>query len=317
MIIVQNSFIMFLQLTEDLHFSKAADRCHVTQQALSDNIRRLESEYGPLFERRPQLKLTPAGEAMKQCLLGIRLQENAMREQIHSIQNGETGEFTLGMNRSRASILLPRILPQFYSLYPNIRLNIVFGETRSLETQMFRGKMHAFLGVNTPLQKSLRMNHIYYDSLYLVISRQTAIKYLGDAALQIIADGMRGIRIKEFESIPMVLQNESTTEELLSDYCRKNCVTLNRVLAINDLDTQIELCQRMNIMTVCPSMFVSKIMQSNKENGDRDFIYAFPIAGLEKSLRIDMVTPENINLAKWLSSFIEILTNECLPYSYM
>ena len=314
---MQNSFIMFLQLTEDMHFSKAADRCHVTQQALSDNIRRLESEFGPLFERRPQLKLTPAGEAMRQCLLGIRLQENAMREQIQSIQSGETGEFTLGMNRSRASILLPKILPRFYSLCHNIRLNIVFGETRYLESQMFRGKMHAFLGVNTPPKKNLRMTHIYYDSLYLVTSRQTMIKYLGSAALQIIADGMRGIRIKDFESIPMALQNESTTEELLSDYCQKNCITLNRVLAINDLDTQIELCRQMEIMTVCPSMFISKIMQSNKENVNREFIYAFPIAGLEKSLRIDMVTPENVNLAKWLSSFIEILTNECLPYSYM
>lgn len=44
---------------------------------------------------------------------------------------------------------------------------------------------------------------------------------------------------------------------------------VNRSILI-PINMQIELYRQMEIMAVCPSIFVSKIMQSNKENVDRD-----------------------------------------------
>lgn len=53
-------------LAEERHFTRAAERCHVVQSALSHQIARLEAELGAtLFERLPrQVRLTPAGEAL-------------------------------------------------------------------------------------------------------------------------------------------------------------------------------------------------------------------------------------------------------------
>ena len=56
---------MFLYAVEEMNFTRAAERAFVTQQCLSDHIRRLEKNYNvKLFDRTPKLKLTKAGEIL-------------------------------------------------------------------------------------------------------------------------------------------------------------------------------------------------------------------------------------------------------------
>jgi LysR family hydrogen peroxide-inducible transcriptional activator len=56
----------FLALREVGTFTRAAAICGISQQSLSAAIQRLEHELGrPLFDRRPPLRLSPLGEAIK------------------------------------------------------------------------------------------------------------------------------------------------------------------------------------------------------------------------------------------------------------
>lgn len=58
-------FKMFMLAAEEMNFSRAAEIAFVTQQCLSDHIKKLEDSYGvKFFTRRPRLSLTPEGEAM-------------------------------------------------------------------------------------------------------------------------------------------------------------------------------------------------------------------------------------------------------------
>ena len=53
----------FLVTAEEMNFSRAAQRLFISQQSLSGSIQRLEKQYGvQLFERKPVLRLTEAGE---------------------------------------------------------------------------------------------------------------------------------------------------------------------------------------------------------------------------------------------------------------
>src|SRR5262245_34020068 len=56
----------FLTLCEELHFTRAARRCGVSQPSLTNGIRLLEREFGaPLFHRKPRPRLTELGAAVR------------------------------------------------------------------------------------------------------------------------------------------------------------------------------------------------------------------------------------------------------------
>lgn len=58
--------IYFLTLCEELHFTRAARRCGVTQPSLTNGIRLLEQEFGaPLFHRKPRPRLSELGAAVR------------------------------------------------------------------------------------------------------------------------------------------------------------------------------------------------------------------------------------------------------------
>jgi DNA-binding transcriptional LysR family regulator len=58
--------IYFLTLCEELHFTRAARRCGVTQPSLTNGIRLLEREFGaPLFHRKPRPRLSELGAAVR------------------------------------------------------------------------------------------------------------------------------------------------------------------------------------------------------------------------------------------------------------
>ena len=92
----------FLATVSELNFTKAAERCNVTQPSLTRAIKQLEEELGgDLFRReRPQAQLTELGERMypllKQCY------ESALgaRSLASAIKSGEIGSLKLALSRT-------------------------------------------------------------------------------------------------------------------------------------------------------------------------------------------------------------------------
>ena len=101
---------MFLLAVEEMNFTRAAKRAHVTQQCLSEHIKHLETELGTrLFERTPRLTITESGIALRKTLLRISNLEKNLTLKIQEIEEGQIGEIHLGLNATRAHILLPNI----------------------------------------------------------------------------------------------------------------------------------------------------------------------------------------------------------------
>jgi DNA-binding transcriptional LysR family regulator len=64
----------FLALCEELHFTRAARRCRVSQPSLTNAIMALEDEFGGhLFHRKPRVRLTALGEAVLPQLAMVQL----------------------------------------------------------------------------------------------------------------------------------------------------------------------------------------------------------------------------------------------------
>ena len=113
---------VFLVAAEERNFSRAAERLHMTQSAVSQNIQNLEKSYKvELFNRLGRtVELSEAGQTIlpmvREVLLAARLLEDGLQE----VNNQIGGELLIGCSTSAGKYLLPTLLAEFRHDYPAV-----------------------------------------------------------------------------------------------------------------------------------------------------------------------------------------------------
>ncbi|GAB3671171.1 LysR family transcriptional regulator [Salinisphaera aquimarina] len=102
-------------LAEERHFTRAAERCNVTQPTLSGRIRQLEQELGvPIVERGQRYHdLTHEGRRVLQWAQAILRDCSAMYEELSALKGGLSGRLALGV--------VPSALPMVVGLTRSMR----------------------------------------------------------------------------------------------------------------------------------------------------------------------------------------------------
>jgi DNA-binding transcriptional LysR family regulator len=117
---------LFIAVAEELHFGRAADRLHMAQPPLSQQIRILEKELGvELFKRTTRsVEITSAGEAL---LVHARSVIEAVREAEYAAKAsgaGMYGRVRIGFAGAATRHLLPQLAREVKSRHPNIELEL-------------------------------------------------------------------------------------------------------------------------------------------------------------------------------------------------
>jgi DNA-binding transcriptional LysR family regulator len=116
----------FLSLAETLHFGRTAELIHLSQPALSLQIRALEEELGVrLFERnRRKTTLTAAGFAFRDnAARALSQLEQAVRR-ARLAANGKLGLLRIGFISTAGSEIVPNIIRQFRELNPEVEFSL-------------------------------------------------------------------------------------------------------------------------------------------------------------------------------------------------
>ncbi len=142
-------------VAETASFTRAAQRCHVVQSALSHQVARLEKELGArLFERTSRrVQLTTAGEAfLPAARQSLEAAERARAEVAAS--TGEIrGTLTVGSIPTVAAVDLPAVLRDYRLRYPQVRISLRAGSSERLIERVRDGHLDAaFLGVQPGFQ---------------------------------------------------------------------------------------------------------------------------------------------------------------------
>lgn len=111
---------VFLAVAEEGLFSRAAERLHVVQPAVSQQMQRLERELGTvLFERSPRgVRLTASGEVLLAQARELLASEAQARRAVRRVTQGETGQVRVGCMPSALSGVLPKVVPAFRAAHP-------------------------------------------------------------------------------------------------------------------------------------------------------------------------------------------------------
>ncbi|MEV7341990.1 LysR substrate-binding domain-containing protein [Streptomyces sp. NPDC093544] len=111
-------------VAEELHFGRAAERMHVTQQSVSEQIRRLERELGaPLFARTSRrVTITSVGEAFLPEARGAIAAVRRALDVGRRAATGAVDELRLGYAEDLGPRLFQLAVPALHARFPEVRL---------------------------------------------------------------------------------------------------------------------------------------------------------------------------------------------------
>ncbi|GAB4445839.1 MAG: selenium metabolism-associated LysR family transcriptional regulator [Anaerolineales bacterium] len=113
---------VFLVAAEELNFSRAAKRLHMSQSAVSQSIQALERAYNTeLFIRGGRsVELSEAGQTILPMVREVLLAARLLEDSLYEINNQIGGELLIGCSTSAGRYLLPILLAEFRQSYPAV-----------------------------------------------------------------------------------------------------------------------------------------------------------------------------------------------------
>ncbi|KVA15824.1 LysR family transcriptional regulator [Burkholderia ubonensis] len=126
-----DQLITFAAVAEHLNISRAALALHLSQPAVSGQLRLLQDEFGePLYQRDGRgIRLTPAGEQLAQYANALRdtfAQARAFRDAVRGL---DAGTLRIGASTTPASYLLPYLIAAFQPTAPRVAIQTMSGNT--------------------------------------------------------------------------------------------------------------------------------------------------------------------------------------------
>jgi DNA-binding transcriptional LysR family regulator len=164
----------FLVLSEQLHFRRAAEILHVSQPALSKQIRRLEERLGGqlLIRRSRGVHLTSAGQVLLQHARQVIENSNSAERITRLALKGEAGTLRVGFGIAVLARGLPNLMLRFRKRFPNVDLSVRNMST-SDQTQALRDRKIDIGFVRLPiLSEDIETIPIVSERLMIVLSEQ-------------------------------------------------------------------------------------------------------------------------------------------------
>lgn len=200
------SLMYFAEAAKDLNFTKTAQRLFISQQTLSNHIARLETYYQvKLFERKPHLMLTYAGESLLDFARNYKISEDNLRTVLTDISQKEAGQLRIGCSPHRTTITMPVLAEQFAQKYPNVQLHFYNHHSRQLVDMLLNGELDCAIAVDKVSSPLLISTTLFTDWVYLMVSRKLlATYYKGRTEALIQKSREKGADLADFMLLPFV-----------------------------------------------------------------------------------------------------------------
>jgi LysR family hydrogen peroxide-inducible transcriptional activator len=253
-------------------FREAANACHVSQPALSTQVKKVEEILGVCLFDRSRQPIMPTER-------GSRIVTQAQRalEQIDRIalvaSEDETlaGSYRLGVIPTLASTLLPLFLPQFARKHPGVSLEICETKTESMLRQLREGTLDGGLAA-TPLELPGIAEHaVCHEALYAYLPRGhqlTALSRVRQADLL-------------GEQLWLLGEGHCFRAQVLTlcsaDRAQFSDQLCHVVFDIGSFETLIGLVDAGFGVTVLPELLVNKLSRAQREQQVRAFTAPEPV----------------------------------------
>ena len=168
----------FIAVGESLHFGRAAEQLHISQPPLTRQIQQLEEELGAaLFTRNNRrVELTHVGERLLAEAKPLVAQFDTLKHHVSESAAGRLGKLAIGFISVADYHVLPPLLREFQSRYPNVTLNLREA-TSDLQLEALRDDEIDIGIVLAPLvDATLQFRPLFEEELVAVLPASEAAK---------------------------------------------------------------------------------------------------------------------------------------------
>lgn len=156
-------------------FARAASVLHISQSAISEQIRNLEEELGvDLFDRREHKpRITPHGQLFLQEARRILLASASAIEMVQRAARGEVGTLTIGFFIGGTGSFFSRIIRNFRRRYPGVRVSVV----EMTPTQQYKALLAGEIDIGftreleVAMRSQLKAEHFYSEPLMVALPK--------------------------------------------------------------------------------------------------------------------------------------------------
>lgn len=280
----------FIVLAEELSFSKAADKLHMSQSPLSRHIKTLEEELNAqLFYRNTrQVQLTSAGKLFYKEAKTLLSEVDGLAHKLKSTSLPSTTAINLGFIRSAMLLFLPDLLHTFKQTYSDTQVNITeINDEEVLKKYLLEGQVDIAFMHSIQKHPDLQYHRVANEPIKVVLPLGHPLAS-GEAIL------LNELKAENFIFFPRE-QAPLLYDSLMYECKEKANFQPNVLLEANPQQVMVELVMRNLGVTFAAAsmekMFEGKVVFRNIANSD---LFTFSV---------DMVWPSQ-NIDATLQSFI-------------
>jgi LysR family transcriptional regulator, transcriptional activator of the cysJI operon len=211
---------VFLAVAENLSFSKAAEELFISQPAVTNHIKELESKLNvTLFERKGnKIYLTEAGKITYNHLKPIRQFYRELEFDLERLNDTFKGTLRIGASSTISQYLIPKVIAAFYKRYPKIELYLLNGNSFEMEHKLLENEIDLALVENEASQTNIKYIPFLDDEIVAVTGTNS------------VYAKRKLISAADFQELPIVLREKgSGTLQVIQNALAKQNIILDKL----------------------------------------------------------------------------------------
>ncbi|MBE7122207.1 LysR family transcriptional regulator [Bacillus cereus] len=237
----------FKEIVKQGSISKAAEVLHIAQPPLSQLLKKLENDLGTtlIHRYRQKWELTETGEILYQYANQMLMQIQDVKQRIQEIEQGIGGTVSIGVSSTCSNMLIDYV-STFRTQYPNVKINIVTGNSEELLKRLEQREIDVALLLRLGNSEQYEMKILEKQPTAVIIPTSWATSF-----------SSQHVTIEQIAQFPFIMlgamEGLSFNEDLFKVF-DEHQVKPNIIIECKDIRMVVALVSRGLGLSVIPSM---------------------------------------------------------------